>query len=226
MNRCDCGLSSCHQTRHNDFFAVYYLCHLGFVVGRDTSHVVVDCGDDWNGFFCDVDVSEDFSGLGDTGQTLMENLWVEMVQMEVDVVFLGTNASTGKDFHSHGSADDISRGQIESRRCISSHESFTCRVPQDTSLTSTSLGHKTSSSIDTSGMELHKFQIRQRQASSSDHSTTITSAGMSRGASLISSTISSSGNNGIQSSNTMDGAVSDAYASHTTAYTLVVHYEV
>ena len=226
MYRCDCSLSSCHQTRHDDFFAVYHLGHLSFVVGRDTSHVVVNCGDDWNGFFCDVDVGEDFSGLGDTGKTLMEDLWIKVVQVEVDVVFLGTNASAGKDFHSHGSADDISRGQIESRRCISGHESFTCRVPQDTSLTSTSFGHKTASSIDTSGMELHKFQIRQRQASSSDHSATITSASMSRGASLISSTISSSGNNGIQSSNTMDSSVSDAHASHTATYTLVVHYEV
>lgn len=65
-------------------------------------------GDDGDGLFGDIYVGEDFGGFRDAGQSLVQDGWVEMVEVEVDVVFLGTHSSAFHDLHSFGPADHVS----------------------------------------------------------------------------------------------------------------------
>lgn len=72
-------------------------------------------------------------------------------------------------------------------------------------------------------MELYEFHIREWQASSGDHGSSVSSAGMCRRASLISSSVASSSNNSVKRSDSMDGSVSNTYAGNTSANTLIIN---
>lgn len=74
----------------------------------------MNSGHDRDGLFSDIDVGEDLGGFRDSWQSLVKNGGIEMVEMKVDVIFLGTNTSALHDFHRFGSADHISGGQIKS----------------------------------------------------------------------------------------------------------------
>lgn len=87
----------------------------------------------------------------------MEDGWVKVVKMKVDVVLLGAHSSSFEDLHRHGSADYISRSQILSRRGVAGHEALSQAIPEDSSLSSAALGHEATSSIDAGGVELHKL---------------------------------------------------------------------
>lgn len=142
------------------------------------------------------------------------------------MIFLRTNASPGEDFHSHSSADNISRGKILSRGGISGHEPFSESVSQDTALTSAALSHEAASAINTSWVELNELEIREGETCSGNHSTSVPSAGVGRGAGLIGTSISSCCDDGVESSDSVDGSVSDTHADYTSAGSLVVHYQV
>lgn len=148
-----------------------------------------------------------------------------MVQMQIDVIFLGSNTSSFDDFHGHGSADDISWGQILSGWSISGHESFTEPVSEDTSFSSTSFSHQTTGSINTSRMELNELHIRQWKASSCNHSSTVTSAGVGWGTGLISSSVSTSSQDSVQSSDSVNGTIGNWHDSDSSANS-VVHDQV
>ena len=122
----------------------------------------MDCRDNWNGFFGDIDVGEDLGSLGNTRKSFVEDSWVQMIEMEVDMVLLGSDSSASEDLHCHSSTDDISGGQVFSRRGIVRHKPFSKPISQHSSLSSTSFSHQAASSIDSCRMELHKFKIRKR----------------------------------------------------------------
>jgi hypothetical protein len=42
----------------------------------------------------------------------VEDGWVQMVQVQVDVVFLGTHSAASEDLHCHRAADDVSGGEV------------------------------------------------------------------------------------------------------------------
>jgi len=69
---------------------------------------------DRDGLFSNIDVGKDLCCFRNSWQSLVKNGGIEMVEMKVDVIFLGTNASTLHYFHRFGSADHISGGQIKS----------------------------------------------------------------------------------------------------------------
>ena len=142
------------------------------------------------------------------------------------MIFLGTYSSTFKNLHSHSSTNYISWSEIFSWRGVSKHKSLAQWVSKNTTLTSATFSHKTTSSINTSRMELHKLKIRKWKSSPSNHSSTITSTGMSRCASLISTAISSGGNNCIKSTYSMNGSVSNAHNSYSSASSLIIHNQI
>ena len=152
-------LAASHQSRNDFLLPVSHFGDLSLEIGGNTSHIVVDCGNDRNRFFGDIHVSEDLSCFGDTWQSLVQDGGVKMVEVEIDVIILGSHTSSCEDLHGHGSTDHISRGQVKSRRSVSGHEPLTDRVSEYTSLTSAAFSHKTTSSIDASGMELHELHI-------------------------------------------------------------------
>lgn len=52
----------------------------------------MDGGDDGDGFLCDVHPGEDSSGLADARQPLRQQLWGQVVQVQVQVVLPSGNA--------------------------------------------------------------------------------------------------------------------------------------
>ena len=59
---------------------------LSSVVGGDASHVVVDSGQDGDGFPGHVNTSEDHRSLRDSGESCSQLLWRKMMQLQVDVI--------------------------------------------------------------------------------------------------------------------------------------------
>ncbi len=65
-------------------------CAVGCFGGGGGAHV--DGGDDGDGFLCDVHPGEDSSGLADAWQPLRQQLWGQVVQVQVQVVLPSGNA--------------------------------------------------------------------------------------------------------------------------------------
>jgi hypothetical protein len=105
------------------------------VLGGNTTHVIVHGREHRDRLLRDVNTREDRRGLGDTGETLMENLGREMAELEVDVVLIGTNTTTLADLDGHRARDDVTRGEILRGRCVTLHEALTLRVQEVASLT-------------------------------------------------------------------------------------------
>lgn len=112
MDGGNCSLAACQNTRNNSVFSIFEVQDLSFVIGWDSTHVVMDCGHNGSGLLGHIDVGEDLSGLGNTGKPFVEDLGVQMVEMKIDVILFGSDTSAFKNFHSHCSTDDVSGGQI------------------------------------------------------------------------------------------------------------------
>lgn len=182
--------------------------NLSFPVSGDTSHVVMDSRSNGYGFFCRVNTSEDVSGLEDTRETLLQGLWGQMVKMQVNVVTILTDTTAFEDFHGHGTGDDITRGQILSGGGVSLHETFSMLVSENTTFSTAAFSHEASSTVDSGGMELNEFGILNGKSSTGDHTTTISSAGVSGCATLVSSTVTTSGQDSLVGTHSMDSTIS------------------
>lgn len=191
------------------------------VSGRDTTHVVVDGGQDGDGLLSDVDASEDTSSLRDTRQTLSKDLSGQVAQLEEDVVLLSSNTATVTDLHGHGSRHNISRGEILGSGGISLHETLTLRVEEVTTLTTGTFGDQATSSVDTSGVELDELEILVGETGTSNHGHTVTSASVRRCAAEVGSTITTSGQNSVVGKESVQGAVLLVVGEDTTALTIL-----
>lgn len=177
------------------------------VLGGNTTHVIVDGGQYGNGLLCNVDTSENRSGLRDTRQTLVENFRWQMAELEVDVVLLRPNTTSLTNLESHGSGDDVAGGKILGGWRITLHKPFAFRVEQVTTLTTRSLGDQAASAVDTSRVELDEFEILVGQTSTSDHSHTITGTGVGRCAAEVGTSVSSGSQDSVLRNESVDSAV-------------------
>jgi len=230
VDRSTGSLTSGEEARN--FTIIAFLVHgddLGGVVSGDSAHIVMDSGKDWNRLLGGVNTSENVGSLQNTGKTLVDGLWGQVVQVQVDVIAFRTDTTISKNFHGHGAGNDISGSEIFSSGCVSLHETFTVLVPEDTTFTSATLGHEATGTIDTSRMELNELGVLNRETSSGNHTTTVTSAGMSGGAGLVGTTVPTGGENSLLGTHTMDGTVSNVVGHDTAALALFhdqVHSEV
>lgn len=74
-------------------------------------------------------------------------------------------------------------------------------------------------------MELNELHVRQWETGSGNHSSTVTGAGVGWGAGLIGSSVTSSCDDGVQGSDSVDGSISDWHDGDTSADS-VVHDQV
>ncbi|CAM6002358.1 unnamed protein product [Sphagnum balticum] len=146
--------------------------------------------------------------------------------MEVYMVLLGPHSPTLQNLHRHGSAHYVSGSQVQGRGRVSRHKTLASRISEHSSLSPAALSHQAPSAINTSRMELDEFHIREWEASSRDESSPVPSASVSRGACLVGSTVSSGGEDSIESANAVDGAVSDGDNGNSPAGPLGVKDEV
>lgn len=208
VHRTATRLAGSIKTGHNLIFALLVDGdHLAAVICWYATHVVVHSGQHWDGFAGDIDAGKDHGRLGDARQTLSQLLGRQVMQLQVHMILFGTNAATFHNLNRDGTRDNITRGQILGNWCITFHESFTLGIDKITALTATTLGDEATSAIDTSWMELHKFQILRRQTLTRDQSSTITSACVSRGAGEEGTSIATGGNNRVLGTETMQATI-------------------
>lgn len=112
MNGGDSDFTARKKSGDDLFLSIDEVCHLSLVVGWDSTHIVVDGGHNWSWLLRNIDICEDLGGLSNAWQSLVEDSRVEMVQMQIHVIFLRSTTSSLNNFHSHRSADYVSGGQI------------------------------------------------------------------------------------------------------------------
>jgi hypothetical protein len=188
------GLTTGVQTGNNLLLALLiHVDNLTSVLGWDTTHVVVDGGEDGNGLLGDINTGENRGSLGNTGQTLVEELSGQVAELQVDVVLLGTNTTALTDLEGHGTGDNVTGSQVLGGRSITFHETLTLGVQEVTTFTTGALGDQTTGTVDTSRVELNELQILVRKTSTGDHSHTITSASVSRGTTEVGTSVTTGG---------------------------------
>ena len=97
------GLSAGEQSLDH---LVVALCVLGqdlrSPVSGNTAHVVMYGGQDWDWLLGGINTSENVGSLKNSGETLVDGLWGQVVQVQVAVIAFGANTTSLEDFHGHG----------------------------------------------------------------------------------------------------------------------------
>src|SRR5580658_5738224 len=148
-----------------------------------------------------------------------------MAELQVDMIFIWPNPAAFADLHCHRPGNDITTGQILCSRGISLHKPFTFRVEKISTLASSSLSDQTTSSINTSWMELDELQILIWQASTSHHGHTVTCTRVCRCTAEICTTITAGCQNSIVGAESVERAILLVVGKHTLALT-ILHYQV
>mmetsp|Transcript_11997 Transcript_11997/g.21516 ORF Transcript_11997/g.21516 Transcript_11997/m.21516 type:complete len:570 (-) Transcript_11997:118-1827(-) len=227
MDRGASSLTSSHETANNLVRLLGSgLEDLTLVVGGNTTHVVVNGGEDGNRLLSNINTGENSSGLRDTGETLSKEFRGKMVEVEENVVLLGTNTTALADLHGHGTRNDVTRGKILGSGGITLHETLTLAVTKDTTLTTRALSNQATSTVDTGRVELNELKILERNSGTGSHGITVTSASVGRGGREVSAPVTTSGKDGLVGLEAVKGAILHAEGNDTTADTLVVHDEV
>lgn len=147
--------------------------YLSFVVCGDSSHVVVNCGQDGDGLFGDVHSSKDHRRLRDPGQPCGQLLRRQVVKLQVHVVLLWTDTpktnETSRvksvppsnacqtppssvpalpDLYGHGAGHHVSGGQVFGVGSVALHEALSLTVDQDSSFTTAAFCDQATGSVD------------------------------------------------------------------------------
>lgn len=164
-------------------------------------------GKDRNGLLGNVDTSENSSSLRDARKPLVENLRRQVAELEVNMVLLRANTATLTDFKGHGSRHDIARGKVLGGRGVTLHETFTLRVEEIASLTTRTFRDQASGTVDTSWVELDKFQILQRKTGACNHGVTVAGACVGTCAAEVGTSITTGGKDGLVAAEAMKGSI-------------------
>ncbi len=149
-------------------------------VGRYSAHVVVHRRQHRDGFPGHVYPCKNFCGLRDTRKPLGKDLGAQMLKVQVNMIRLGTEASSGTDFHSHRPADHVSGCKVASVGGITFHETLTRGIGQEPPFATSTLRDQAAGTIDPGRMKLHELHILERQPGAKNHCITIAGAGMRR----------------------------------------------
>ena len=202
------GFTAGEETRDDLVLAlVVNSKNLTSVLGGDTTHVVVDGRENGDGLLGNIDTGEDGGGLRDTRQTLVEDLSGQVRELEVDVVLVGTDTTALTNLHGHGTGDNVTGGKILGGGCVTLHEALTLAVEKVSTLATRALGDQAASAVNTSGVELNELHVLVGKTGTSDHSHTVTSASVGRSAREVSTTVSTSGENGVVGAEAVESTV-------------------
>ncbi|KAG0922825.1 hypothetical protein G6F31_019753 [Rhizopus arrhizus] len=119
------------QAVDNLVLAVFTREHLAVVVGRNAAHLIVDGRNDGDRFLDRVDVAELDGDFADRGQTLVDDVGAQVVQLQDDVAAVRTETAAFLDFLVHRAGHEVTRSQILQRGRIALHEAFAILVQED-----------------------------------------------------------------------------------------------
>ena len=223
-------LADRHQARHGGLGpgsvrAVRLGHHLAGIDRRDAAHVVVHRGQHRHGLLGDVDPGEDPRGLGDAGQALGDHLRVEVLDVQVDVVLLGTDAAALADFQRHGPADHVAAGQVLGAGRVALHEALALGVGQVAALAAHALGDQAAGREDAGRVELDELHVLERQARAQHHGVAVAGLGVGAGAGEVGPAVAAGRQDRVVRRETVDRAVVEVPGDHAAALA-VLHHEV
>ena len=125
-----------------------------------------------------IDAREDARALGDAGQTLVQDLRIEMIEVEIDVILVLADAAAFQDLDGHGARDDVAGGEVLRGGRIALHEALARAVGDIAAFAARALGDEAARAVDARGVELHEFHVLQGQAGAQQHGVAIAGAGM------------------------------------------------
>ena len=131
--------------------------------------------------------------LGDAGQPLLDERRVEMVEMQMHIVLVGTVAAAFPDLDGDGARDHVARGEVLGRRRIALHEFLALGIAQEAAFAARAFGDQHARAVDAGRMELHELHVLEREAGAQHHGVAVAGADMRRGAGEIGAAIAAGG---------------------------------
>eukprot|EP00760_Papus_ankaliazontas_P024347 PhM_4_TR2254/c0_g1_i1/m.78351 len=192
----------------------------------DATHVVVHRGHDGDRLLGDVDPGERLGGLRDAGQTLREQVGVDVVELEHHVVLLGAAATAGKDLHRHSAGHNVAGGEVHDLGGVAGHETLALGVEEVAALTAGALCDEHAGTVDTRGVELHELHIFAGEARAGNHGGAVTRAALGAGAGEVGASVATRRQDRVLGAEPVDRAVVDAHGHDAAADVLLVHDEV
>ena len=157
------SLADRHQPRHHALRIVFHAGDdLAMIVGRYATHVVMHGRQHRNRLLGHVDARENPGGFGNPGETLFNHFGAQMLQVEMNVIFVLPDTATLADLDGHGPTDHVTGGEILGVWRVALHESLACGVGQVASFSANALGYQAPGTVNARRMELHEFHVLQR----------------------------------------------------------------
>ena len=196
------------------------------VVRGDASHIVVHSRQYGDRLLRDVDAGKHPRAFRNARQALGQRLGRQVVQVQMDMVTLGTHAAALADLHCHAAADHIARGEVLVGGRIAFHEPLAFRVGEVTALATRAFGDQATRTVDPGGMELHKLHVLKRQSLTCHHPATVAGAGMGGGRREKGPTIATRREYDHLGVEGMEGAVVEFPAQHALALAVIRHQQI
>ena len=200
--------------------------HFAVIIGGDAAHVVMHRRRDRDRLARDIDAGENPHRFRNARQPLMQHLGIEMVEVQVDVVFLLADAAAFANLDGHRARDHVARREIFGGRRIALHETLALGIDQIAAFAARALGDEAAGAVDAGGVKLDELHVLQRQAGAQRHRAAVAGAGMRRGAGGVGAAVAAGGENRGLGAETMQRAVVEFQRDHAAAGALVVHDQV
>src|ERR1700719_125901 len=227
MNRDARRLANRHQTRNH---------RIGVVLGRtddlrpdrgrDAAHHVMDGRDHRDRLLARIDAGENARRLNDAREARAEDIRRQLLEMQVDVVLLLTDAAALADLDRLGPADHVARGEVLFAGCIFGHEALALAVGQIAALAAGALGNQNARAINPGRVELDELHVLQRETSAQYHRVAVAGAGVRRGAGLVNPAAAAGRNDSHICAEPVDRPVLETPGEEAAAGAVLVHQEV
>ncbi len=176
-------LAERHQAGDDDVrIAILLDDDLAVIIGRDAAHVVMHRRQHRDRLLGQIDAGENLGALRNSGQALMQDLRIEMIEVEIDVILVLADAAAFADLHRHGARNHVARRKILHGGRIALHEALAGGIGQIAAFAARAFGDEAARAIDAGRMELHELHVLQRQSRAQNHGVAVAGAGMRRGA--------------------------------------------
>ena len=169
-----------------------------------------------------VDAGEDLAALGNARQALAEHGRINVVEVQVDVVFLGAHAAAFAHLERHRTRNDVAAGEVLRAGRIALHEALALGIGQIAALAACALGDEHARTVDARRVELDEFHVLQRQAGAQHHAAAIAGAGMRAGGGEVAPAIAARRQHHSLGTEAVDRAVVEAHGDHADAFLFAV----
>src|SRR5690606_5743026 len=116
-----------------------------------------------------VHVGEFFGNLADTGQTLVDYVGAEVIELEEYVIAVLARAAAFLDLGRHRARDHVAARQVFHRRRVALHEALAVLVEQKAAFAAHTFGDEHARAGDTGRMKLPELHVLQRNAGARGH---------------------------------------------------------